>query len=405
MDRANKRFIFSVLFIFLVSGLGTQPLGSFIPFLRETFNLSYAVSGMLLSFFSTGNFLALLVAGILPAYIGRKNTALLIGVWMVFSFFLLAAGFGGSVLLSAFFFLIGASRGSNATFCSTMIGTLPSEEATKSFNLLHAIFAIGGLTSPLLLLLFDHIWPGIGWRVLAGLLAVFAALQIYDLATLKVPPEPAKKQGVRGLDRSFLRQKRFWLSTLILFFYVSAEYSIVGWLVTYFQDTGILSESLAQFMNSLIWVFIFSGRMLCVLYTSRWPRNRLLLTNGIGFFVFFLLMILARGPVLAVIGLCGIGFFMSVIYPTAFALGSDTVKGNDLGTSSMILIGALGGIFAPAIVGLVSQGYGIKAGMGVVAILTLLCLLMILLCVYSLSKDKEPVTASEKEAALEDWME
>ena len=34
----------------------------------------------------------------------------------------------------------------------------------------------------------------------------------------------------------------------MLFFYISAEYAIVGWLVTYFQESGILPLDLAQIM-------------------------------------------------------------------------------------------------------------------------------------------------------------
>ena len=43
------RLLRNVLFTFFVSGAASQPLGSFIPFLRDTYGFSYDLSGVLLS--------------------------------------------------------------------------------------------------------------------------------------------------------------------------------------------------------------------------------------------------------------------------------------------------------------------------------------------------------------------
>lgn len=74
---------------------------------------------------------------------------------------------------------------------------------------------------------------------------------------------------------------------------------------------------------------------------------------------------------------------MATIYPTAFAFGSDCIRGNDLGCSIMIFTGSAGGILTPALVGLVAERAGIRAGMGLVAVFTALLLLSIALSVVS----------------------
>ena len=74
---------------------------------------------------------------------------------------------------------------------------------------------------------------------------------------------------------------------------------------------------------------------------------------------------------------------MATIYPTAFAFGSDCIRGNDLGCSIMIFTGSAGGILTPALVGLVAERAGIRAGMGRVAVFTALLLLSIALSVVS----------------------
>ena len=77
---------------------------------------------------------------------------------------------------------------------------------------------------------------------------------------------------------------------------------------------------------------------------------------------------------------------MATIYPTAFAFGSDCIRGNDLGCSVMIFTGSAGGILTPALVGLVAEQAGIRAGMGLVAVFTALLLLSIVLGVVSVKK-------------------
>jgi fucose permease len=81
---------------------------------------------------------------------------------------------------------------------------------------------------------------------------------------------------------------------MILFFYISAEYAIVNWLVTYFKDTGILSAQVSQMMTSLLWVVIFIGRMIGAVLVGRVPRKYILLTDGIGLLAFFLLVFFSR---------------------------------------------------------------------------------------------------------------
>ena len=99
-------------------------------------------------------------------------------------------------------------------------------------------------------------------------------------------------------------------------------------------------------------------------------------------------MFLSRMPGPIILGLIGVGLFMSTIYPTAFAFGSDCIRGNDLGCSVMIFTGSMGGIVTPALVGLVAEQAGIQAGMGVVAALTGLLLLSIVLSVASANRSK-----------------
>jgi fucose permease len=381
-EKQQNKLLYCTLFAFFVSGAASQPLGSFIPFLREAYGFSYDLSGILLSCQSVGNLVAILIAGVLPSYLGRRRAILATGVWMAVAYLIFASGYGSPALLITACLMTGLSRGGNSNFCNTMVSTLPEPRATQGYNLLHGCFAVGALLSPLLLVFCTTKNPQTGWRVMAMLLCLLCVAQLVNYATMPLPPEHGEK-GLKEIDRSFLQVREFWLGSAMLFFYICAEYAIVGWLVTYFQDIGVLSADYAQLMNSLLWLVIFFGRMIGAAISGKVSRSALLLVDGIGLFIFFLVMFLGRTPGTIILGLVGVGLFMATIYPTAFAFGSECIKGNDLGCSIMIFTGSVGGIVTPAMVGFVAERAGIEAGMGLIVGYTGLLLLSIVLSVLS----------------------
>lgn len=369
-----------VLFAFFASGAASQPLGSFIPYLRESYGLSYGISGVLLSCQSIGNLAAILLAGILPAYLGRRRSVLITAVWMAAGYLLFAFGPGIPTLLAAACLMTGVARGGNSNFANTLVSTLSGPLATRGYNLTHGCYALGALVTPLLLVVCEKGWPGIGWRIMSCALCLLIGAQLAVYGRMPLPEEQ-RERGLKKTDRTFLRDRRFWLGAAMLFFYISAEYAIVGWLVTYFQESGILPLDLAQIMNSLLWGVIFAGRMASAWLSGKLSRSRLLLMDGLGFFLFFLVMFLGRSAWVITAGIAGMGLFMAGIYPTAFSFGSESIRGNDLGASVLTLAGSVGGVITPSLIGLVAEHSGIRAGMGLVALLTGLLLGSILLSI------------------------
>ena len=98
-ERRENQLLYCVPVAFFVSGAASQPLGSFIPFLRDTYGLSYDLSGVLLSCQSVGNLAAVLLSGFLPLWLGRRRAVLLTAVWMTAAYLIFAAGLGSAPLL------------------------------------------------------------------------------------------------------------------------------------------------------------------------------------------------------------------------------------------------------------------------------------------------------------------
>ena len=377
--KKENRLMTATLFVFFVSGASSVLLGNLMPYLREMYNLSYAQAGLLLSLPSWGNIASLLITGYLPTYIGRRKTVLITAMWMVVAFSIITFGIGSAAALSLACVMIGIARGGNTNFSNTMMSTLPGKKSAIGYNLLHGAFAVGAVLSPLALIACIR-GNDMGWKTMTAGIVVLCLAQLTVYGRMNLPAENITK-SIKNVDRSFLKNKSFWLGAAILFFYISAEYAIVNWLVTYFKDTGILSAEVSQLMTSLLWVVIFIGRMIGAALVGKVSRKIILVVDGIGLLVFFLLVFFSRSELPIFIGIMGVGLFMATIYTSALALGTASIKGNDLGVSTMIFAGTTGGIITPAVVGMVAEKAGIQMGMGVVVAVTVLLLITILVSV------------------------
>ncbi|MCI6434279.1 MAG: MFS transporter [Clostridiales bacterium] len=378
--KQENKLIANTLFVFFVSGAASMLMGNLMPFLQEIYDFSYARRGFLLSLPSWGNLASVFLTGYLPTYIGRRKTVLLTSVWMALAFILITFGIGGAALLPLACVMIGIARGGNSNFSNTMMSTLTGERAAVGYNLLHGAFAVGAVLSPLALVACASRSEN-GWRLMGMGIIVLCVAQVVVYAKMALPAEKITG-SIKSVDKRFLKSRSFWLGCAILFFYISVEYAICTWLVTYFKDSGYLSPNVSQMMTSLLWVVMFIGRMMGAYLVGRVPRKALLVVDGVGLTAFFLLVFFSRSELPIFIGIMGVGLFMATIYTTALALGTEKIRGNDLGVSNMVLIGSFGGIITPALVGMVAEKAGIHAGMGVVVCVTVLLLITILCSVF-----------------------
>ena len=385
-ETKENRLMRATLFVFFVSGASSVLLGNLMPFLREAYGISYAQAGLLLGLPSWGNIAAIFFTGYMPTFIGRRKTVLTTAVWMAVAFLIFSTGFGGVALLPLACLMTGVARGGNTNFSNIMMSTLPGKKSAVGYNLLHGAFAMGAVLSPLALIACAG-RSAQGWRYMTAGIVVLCLLQLTVYARMNLPAEKITK-NIKTVDRSFLKNKNFWLGAAILFFYVSTEYAIVNWLVTYFKDTGVLSADVSQLMSSLLWVVIFIGRILGAFLVGRISRKVILVADGVGLLAFFLLVFFSRSELPIFIGIMGVGLFMATIYTCALALGTENIKGNDLGLSTMVLIGTTGGIITPSLVGVVAEKAGIQMGMGVVVAVTVLLLITILFSVFSKDAEK-----------------
>ena len=190
-------------------------------------------------------------------------------------------------------------------------------------------------------------------------------LALILLGTSKLSSEKIKKEKDGG-ENSFLKDKYFWFNTMIMFFYLCAEASLTGWLVTYFKDTGMIPASIAPSIQSLLWIMILAGRLICASISNKMNKNILILILGLIMTAFFALMVFSGTPVLAVIGVLGVGMSMSGIYPTTLSTMPGRYNSSTVATGTCIAVATVGGIIMPIIIGAVAETQGLESGISLI---------------------------------------
>jgi fucose permease len=380
MTVTEKSLFASCYFLFFVNGGLALMLGAVMPYMKNTYGIDYALAGILISVHSIGNLVSSFIGGIIPIYIGRKKSILLL-CSAGFIAFILMSFYGNPFLLLLAFFLTGICRGAISNFNNTVINTIATGKAW-ALNLLHAVFAIGAFTSPFVALFFtrnnaEH------WKYATLSWALFCFLELVVLFMMDIPNNrPAPKQN-RKVSWDFLKNKNYIIACAILFFYLSSEQAINGWLVTYFKDSGIMSDTFAQTMASLLWLVILLGRLVCAYISEKVQKPKLLVYSSIGYLLFFVVLLFSKQLLPITIGIVGIGFCMSGLYPTTLADIGDVLKQYPLALSFILTIAGLGAIIMPAIIGTVADHIGIIGGMSVIIVSVAFTLLFIFINAFN----------------------
>ena len=368
----DKSLVYRIYYIFLCSGAMSTLLGAILPAMQAEYNMSYALRGYVLSAHQIGNFAAVFISGFIPFLIGRKKSTLALGSLIVLGLLLMTLTANPILLVVAFAFT-GMGRGTLSNITNVVVSEKTGNK-TAGLNLLHASFAIGAFISPFIALFATKI----EWRIASYVVSAFmlSALIFIGRSSLENNPMQKKKDSSTV---PFQKSFSFWLNTFIMFFYLAGEASLTGWLVTYFNDTGLMNTSLSQSMQSLLWIMILLGRLVCAKLSLKMNKNALILIMGIMMTLCFVLMIVSQTTVLIVIGLLGLGFFMSGIYPTTLSTMDSRYNSSTVATGTCIATATIGGILMPIIIGHVAEKSGIKGGVATISIA--LCIMVALMIV------------------------
>lgn len=368
--------------VFLANGMLALSIGSLLPFLRDAHGLDYAFCGLIVSLHSVGNLFSGFFAGALPMLIGRKRSILFFEIFFPLAFVIMLMG-SNRFLLAFAFFATGIARGASSNYCNVKINSIATGMAW-ALNCLHASFAVGAFVFPLILMLITRTQSD-NWVYACGFLVVLGILTCImyylipeDAETDKVAKKQSRKEEAGAFG--FLREPLFYICTTTLFFYLCAEQGVIGWMITYFKDTGLLPPNLAQVTASILWVMILCGRLMTAWLSTRVKKENLLPAMGIGIVLFFIVLIASKTTAPIIAGIMGFGFSMAGIYATTVSFAGDLIKKYSLAWSFILTTASFGSIIMPSIVGVLAGSFGITTGLGSIAI----ALIIDMVCIMTL---------------------
>ena len=382
----KKQFLFTYG-AYIINGMLALSVGSLLPFIRDTRGLEYAFCGLIVSLHSVGNLFSSFISGVLPTMIGRKKSILFFNAFLALSFLFILIG-KNNFFIAAAFFLTGVARGGTTNFCNTSINELAPGKAAL-INGMHAMFALGAFTFPLLLMVLTSM--NSSYWIYAVYFMLFMGILNW-LMYFNIPLENdkvIKKENNKDSAMGFVKEPLFYICTATLFFYLCAEQGVIGWMITYFKDTGLLTESLSQITASVLWVMILFGRLLTAYLSTKVKKEHLLLIMGLGLVGFFFLLLFSKTTPLILFGIMGFGFSMAGIYPTIVSFAGNIINKYSLTWSFMLTIASIGSIIMPTVIGKIAEIAGIYYGMSsivVVVIVDLCCIIGLAYYVTQLRK-------------------
>ena len=362
----SRKFLIGATFIsFFGCGMLTLFLGSIMPDLMATRNLTASFGGTLLMSYSLGNLISGLLLGVLCLKFGRKPVILLMSILAYTGVFIFTFDFNPVYLLPVCV-LIGLGRGSAISYNTALINLMTDGEPSFQ-GVLHSIFAFGAIAAPIILMSARNIFSN--WQSGFFIMALFGVISTILLAMANVEdnaPEP--KSVISNPNQlGFFKEPGFITVSSLLFWYLCCEYAVNGWLVTFVLEKG-MSNEFAQSMAALFWLIMFIGRVLCAIASRYIAQKILLLFLGISSFLFFVAMLFSSGKFFVAFTAGMLGLCMSGLSPIIYAGTAPFTNKYPLAMGIIFSIGCLGAMLMPFFVGVLAEFYGFTGGMAAILI-------------------------------------
>ncbi|HEV2352716.1 MAG TPA: L-fucose:H+ symporter permease, partial [Puia sp.] len=192
------------------------------------------------------------------------------------------------------------------------------------------------------------------YLIMAGLLVVVAIAFIFTRL-----PEIRETDGAHANEFS-IRVLRFphvrW-AVIAEFFYVGAQVGVTSFLVRFARYAANIGEKEAGYMLGWAMVGFMAGRFLGTLFMRYVSPARLLSLYALINVGLLMIVLLAHGRA-AVYALMAIPFFLSIMFPTIFALGIRDLGEETKLASSFLVMSIIGGAFTPFVMGEISDHTG-----------------------------------------------
>jgi len=375
MSLTAKKFNAICFAFMLLLGLNFSIYQSIIQDINGFFGFDGAASGIMVALYFLGALIAPGPAGELGDRTGKKMVVILSGVLM-FSCILLISQARHVFILGAGILLMGASGSTLQGLLSAKIADHNPYSAKRMMNFSGCCFCVGAVVGPLLSLAIKS-WGG-DWQTIMLINAVIFCPGMILLLWLPKDKKTLadKTASSTAYSLELIKDVRFRIFFISIVLYVGAEVSLAFSVTTYFTEAGV--AAFGEIALSLFWAGMILGRLLAGVFHK---RSDLIMPLCLVFGIIFSFLLQVGPPAIVSLVLFSLmGLSLSAVWPILMALCTQTFQ-RFSGTAGglMIVGGSLGGILFPALVGVVSSGFGIRRALAIATASVALILMLNLL--------------------------
>lgn len=372
---ATDRLLYSVYFIYFFCGMAMCFEGAFMPEFKEHFQLSYQQQ-MYTMFAKNIPFVVFsILIGWLSKKIGFKNC-------LTIAMFLFAAGTallvpglnsGNYALVLLAFFIIGTGFNFELVAGNPLLSGLGDPSGSSSrLNLGNALGAIAQIIAPLIILLIlpativsvsDKIPYMNGlFLVISGILVVTGILTLVikeETIIFESTRDHQKMKSASG--ESIWKNKNLLLGFVAIFIALGAESGIFGLYRNYLEDPGIaaLSSHDSYILYTIYFASFAIGRLIGAYVQKRINPALTLIFCTVTAMILLVFVILSHG-ILAVASITLLGLFISIFFPTLYAISIKGLGENTALASGLLTMGFLGAALLPVLQGKMADWLGLK---------------------------------------------
>ncbi len=343
-----------------VFGIVMAILGAILPQLSATLNMQPAQAGNLFFFMNLGMLVASVLFGPVADRFGFKLLLLLSALLVGLSFTSLAFSSNYSLVLASVVFL-GLAGGVLNGGSNALVNDLHPERRAAALNFLGIFFGFGAMLIPLII---GSFLKQLGLRLVI-LIAAGLSLIPFILFSAFSFPKPKQAQGFPLRDlRKIISSGLIWLAAFILFFQSGNEFSVGGWLSSYFQEKFSFSLSHSALILSGYWFFLMLGRLVFSRVNKVLKREAIVLVSIVVSLISVAGLIFCPVKWLAVIFAWLIGLGFAAIYPTTLSvIGEAFPAFSGTAFSLGISTGLVGGMISPWLIGRISQNHSLQTAL------------------------------------------
>ena len=209
------------------------------------------------------------------------------------------------------------------------------------------------------------------YLAIAGVLLLVAVLFVIT----KLPHVPEEKTTSFKIDFTVFRRRHFLDSVVAQFFYVGAQVCISSFFIRYTKYTSGMSEAEVtshHYLGYMLLCFMIGRYVGAFLMTKIKPQHLLTFFSACN--ILLLAYCVFIGGKFGLYAMMGVEFFMSIMFPTIFALGIKDLGNQTKIGSSFMVMSIVGGALVPLALGYVSRNTNIQISYAV----PLVCFFVIL---------------------------